>query len=231
MKYYAGIGSRETPKDVLRLCTTLATELSLLGYVLRSGGAKGADTAFEKGSNAHEIFTANSTIPQWAFDTVDKYHPASNRLDSYSRKLHARNAMILLGEDGNTLVDFIVCWTANGKIVGGTGQALRMTKDYNIPVYNLYDYKHRTNIDIDTDVITLYIYTYVKQQKEICIMTLNQQIRERVERKLEKLSCKKDLINYIVKLERDLHFTRNQLANERIQSGKSLKQIVRTNNY
>jgi predicted Rossmann fold nucleotide-binding protein DprA/Smf involved in DNA uptake len=43
---YAGIGSRETPKEVLKSMTNYAKELSATGWVLRSGGADGADTAF-----------------------------------------------------------------------------------------------------------------------------------------------------------------------------------------
>jgi len=46
---YAGIGSRETPPDVCDLMTRLAGALEKAGYVLRSGGAAGADTAFQMG--------------------------------------------------------------------------------------------------------------------------------------------------------------------------------------
>jgi hypothetical protein len=42
MKYYAGIGSRETPKDILDLISKIAIKLESLGYTLRSGGADGA---------------------------------------------------------------------------------------------------------------------------------------------------------------------------------------------
>jgi predicted Rossmann fold nucleotide-binding protein DprA/Smf involved in DNA uptake len=53
-KYYAGIGSRETPKDICDIMTQLAIKLANNGWVLRSGGAKGADRSrFEK-----EIFYA-----------------------------------------------------------------------------------------------------------------------------------------------------------------------------
>lgn len=46
---YAGIGSRETPRSILDLMTAIARKLEALGYTLRSGGATGADTAFEEG--------------------------------------------------------------------------------------------------------------------------------------------------------------------------------------
>jgi hypothetical protein len=48
--YYAGIGSRETPKDVCRKMSTAGRVLWKAGFTLRSGGAKGADTAFESGA-------------------------------------------------------------------------------------------------------------------------------------------------------------------------------------
>ena len=48
-KIYAGIGSRETPKEVCIEIQGLAKTLANEGYVLRSGGATGADEAFETG--------------------------------------------------------------------------------------------------------------------------------------------------------------------------------------
>ena len=47
--YYTGIGSRDTPKKYLRYMELAATYLAENGLILRSGGADGADTAFEKG--------------------------------------------------------------------------------------------------------------------------------------------------------------------------------------
>ena len=47
--HYAGIGSRETPPQVLEQMRKIGTFLAERHYVLRSGGAKGADTAFELG--------------------------------------------------------------------------------------------------------------------------------------------------------------------------------------
>jgi hypothetical protein len=50
LKYYAGIGSRETPSDVCSQMTELAKQLDAENWILRSGGAKGADSAFENGA-------------------------------------------------------------------------------------------------------------------------------------------------------------------------------------
>lgn len=49
MKYYTGVGSRETPEDILTMMSQVATKLASQGWTLRSGGAKGAGSAFELG--------------------------------------------------------------------------------------------------------------------------------------------------------------------------------------
>ena len=49
----------------------------------------------------------------------------------------ARNMHQVLGLTLDVPTDFIVCWTPDGKASGGTGQALRVAKDFSIPIYNL----------------------------------------------------------------------------------------------
>lgn len=141
VKYYAGVGSRQTPKWMCEFMTDVAEYLERKGYILRSGGAEGADTAFEKGASYRsQIFTAGKDqyFPMWTDVFVDHFHPAPDRLKPFSRKLMQRNALQVLGTDGNTPVEFVVCWTKDGKFSGGTGQALRISDYYNIPIYNLY---------------------------------------------------------------------------------------------
>ena len=48
--YYTGVGSRETPEEVLELMRDVAYRLSRMGLVLRSGKAAGADAAFQMGA-------------------------------------------------------------------------------------------------------------------------------------------------------------------------------------
>ena len=146
-KYYAGIGSRETPLDILQMMKEIAIYLSEKGYILRSGGANGADSAFEEGSTEKQIFLPwkgfnknNSSfynIPEKAFEITSQFHPAWDNLTLPVRKLMARNAMQVLGPDLQTLSEFIVCWTKYGRYSGGTGQAIRIAEHYNIPVYNI----------------------------------------------------------------------------------------------
>lgn len=49
----------------------------------------------------------------------------------------SRNSYQVLEKDLNTPVEFVLCWTKDGKASGGTGQAMRIAKDKNIPIFNL----------------------------------------------------------------------------------------------
>ena len=157
-RIYAGIGSRSTTPNVLEVMRLLAGRMEGQGWLLRSGGAKGADAAFEAGVKApahRAIFLPgqsfngrvagsggfyNSTqLPGWqgALETVARYHPAPDRLSPFVRNLMARNAMQVLGPDLGRPADLVVAWTPGGQVVGGTGQALRMASDLGIEVRNL----------------------------------------------------------------------------------------------
>ncbi|MBU1213444.1 MAG: NADAR family protein [Alphaproteobacteria bacterium] len=141
-KPYAGIGSRETPDDVLTEMEGIATHLEKMGYTLRSGGAQGADSAFERGvTSLKEIFLPNEEIPLWCFEEIKKYVVRGN-FDSfrpYVKNLLARNMLQIEGVDRKTPSLFVVCWTADGLASGGTGYAIRAAQAKGIPVYNLYN--------------------------------------------------------------------------------------------
>lgn len=151
MNFYCGIGSRRTPEDILIKMKKYASILERMGFILRSGGALGADTAFEKGvvsvSNK-QIFLARDAKP-WAEIYVKNcmpldrlsYEKSYMNWKSYTKNLLARNMMQVLGEDGDVPVKFVLCWTPKGdyqtSIVGGTGYALRCALLNNIPIFNL----------------------------------------------------------------------------------------------
>lgn len=137
---YAGIGSRETPPDVLEYMEELAEGWAGLGILLRSGGARGADTAFEKGCDKadgpKQIYRPEHAT-QASMRHAAAFHPNWHRCGIYAKKLHARNSLIVLGEDLNTPVDMVVCWTPKGVKIGGTAQALRIAEHFSIPIVNL----------------------------------------------------------------------------------------------
>lgn len=148
MRYYAGVGSRETPEDIQDLMSRAATYLASRGWVLRSGGAKGADSAFQSGVfyvfdeafyEHLEIFEPYAKLPEWTKPVVELLHPAPEKLGDFAWRAHRRNALIVLGLYGNNPVEFALCWTKDGKASGGTGMAIRMAKYFDIPVYNLHN--------------------------------------------------------------------------------------------
>ena len=47
--HYTGVGSRETPGEILKMMNRLGEVLADRRYILRTGGAQGADQAFELG--------------------------------------------------------------------------------------------------------------------------------------------------------------------------------------
>jgi hypothetical protein len=137
---YTGVGSRKTPPAVLEQMTKIAMFLAELGYTLRSGGAEGADKAFERGARVKQIFTPKGDIPGWAFVEIRKHIPPGRDFDRfrpYVQRLLARNMMQVLGWKGDEPSDFLVCWTMAGKDDGGTGYAVRCAHAHGVPVYNL----------------------------------------------------------------------------------------------
>lgn len=151
MRYFAGIGSRDIPKDYAKTLYDYAKLFVQFGFILRSGGAPGSDTICEfacdsekgekeiflpwKGfnNNSSLLFEDNPT----ARILAEHYHPAWDRLSDAAKKLHSRNVHQVLGKNLDTPVEFVLCYTPDGKEAGGTAQAMRIAKDYKIPIFNV----------------------------------------------------------------------------------------------
>ncbi len=152
MKIYTGIGSRETPLEILSLMEDISRFFSFNNWHLRSGGAIGADSAFENFATRKTIFLPwngfnnkfendeDYIVPPFNSGYIRKYHPKFNKLSTSALKLMSRNTYQVLGEQLNKPSDVIICWTKDGKDSGGTGQALRIAKDHGIEIINLYHY-------------------------------------------------------------------------------------------
>lgn len=142
-KYYAGIGSRQTPQDTQDEITQIASELEKRGYILRSGRAKGADQAFERGvkNPDNKIVYGVSDCEPWCLDEVTKVLPKNRTpielMNDYTQKLLGRNMKIILGDNASVPVEFVICWTPVLEPEGGTGYGIRCAKAHWIPVYNL----------------------------------------------------------------------------------------------
>lgn len=142
-KAYTGVGSRETPKEIQDLMVTLADRLASEGWTLRSGGAEGADTAFEKGwwdelnlrnsspgaeiyipwdgFNNHRLSSHDgcNLLPMDNFEQAKRIastiHPAWDNLKPGAKTLHARNCYQVLGKSLDNPSKFLVCWAQTDK--------------------------------------------------------------------------------------------------------------------
>ena len=169
-KIYTGIGSRKTPDYICDLIKPISRYLYKKGWKVRSGGADGADESFEspvRDIRLKEIylpwkgFNGNNSplyyVSKDAMELASIYYPYNWRITKKATKLiMGRNVYQVLGISLNKPSKFIICYTTDGCFSGGTGQALRIAKDYGIPIYNLYDIEIRKNIFdyINNEIIT-----------------------------------------------------------------------------
>jgi hypothetical protein len=152
-RFYAGIGSRDTPGPVILTMMHIAAGMAERGFILRSGGAQGADRAFAEAVEDNpttEIYLpwngfngcyGGIVMPstEWSRQLVGAFHPNPAALSQGAFKLMERNAYQVLGPTPDAVrSEFIVCWTKDGGPSGGTGQALRIARYYDIPVFNLF---------------------------------------------------------------------------------------------
>lgn len=171
-KTYTGIGSRDISEEELDLLVSIAEKLAYTGWKLRSGGAEGADTAFEKGCAGGEG-QAEIFIPWKGFGTKienanskryipndDKFQDARrlllteeiipwfDNMKQGAQKLHARNVYQVLGTD-NTKSDLLVYCAdddKNGIPKGGTRTAVLLAREAEVPTYNVRNEEQRKSL-------------------------------------------------------------------------------------
>lgn len=161
---YAGVGSRETPDEIMNMMYAAARQLEEAGLILRSGGANGADAAFEDGvisPSMKQIFLPwngfnNRYLGEPGTYRLEEpylgaarkiamdHHPAWNRLSYGAESCMVRNVAQVLGPKLDSPSLFVLCWTPNGEGGGGTGQAIRIAKTYGVPVFDM------GKMDLDT---------------------------------------------------------------------------------
>jgi len=163
--YYAGIGARITPEPILNLMTKAASALEVKGYTLRSGGAQGADWAFQKGvRNDMHIYIPWSGFQGMVECAVTPYVRDINRVNNLSqatmyaqntwesrgRNWHSlkssiknmmiRNSCQIIGINGEVKSHFVLCWcpVINNIPQGGTAQAIAFAEAMGVPVLNMF---------------------------------------------------------------------------------------------
>lgn len=153
---YAGIGSRQTPPEVLKQMTNVAKELESKGYTLNTGvtfggNKEGADKAFDDGATKKNLFSPENQGARTKEQAIAKeIHPNPNALTAGALKLMARNTNQVFGNDLNTPVDFVLFYAKETKGIrpeGGTGQAVEMARLKGIPTINLANPNWRVELD------------------------------------------------------------------------------------
>lgn len=120
----------------------LAIVLASKGWILRSGGAPGADTAFEidapadrrriyipwNGFSDHSHNQEGYVDPyrivsrdvyEQARQIAARHHPGWMNMKESIRKLMARNVFQVLGDDLNTPSKFVWCWAPGTRLEDG----------------------------------------------------------------------------------------------------------------
>lgn len=163
-RYYTGVGSRETPKNIMELMGRISHRLSSEGIILRSGGAPGADTAFQSKSEHNEIYIPWNGFQDLYHDGEQVFlselerhlyqaktiarevHPAWSQLTPAAQKLHTRNLFQVLGRDLQTPSKFLVCWSKpdlkTGVPTGGTRTAWMIAIHSGVRCFNIYFLDH-----------------------------------------------------------------------------------------
>jgi hypothetical protein len=151
---YAGIGARKTPFKVLGQMQEVARQLDASGWLLRSGAAEGADSAFAAGArpgrkeihlpwqgyngvhaDGRDNFLITPTTRM--ADIAAANHPNWDNLKIMVKLFMVRNTTIILGRDLDSYVRMVICWTENGRLTGGTAHGIRIAHAFDIPVFNI----------------------------------------------------------------------------------------------
>lgn len=161
---YTGIGSQKTPKLVQEVMRLFALTMNSR---MRSGGANGADTAFELGARNKEIYLPwrgfnGHTTGIWQYtpeqtlfarEMAQEVYPVvikPNHINLFSRNVHQIVGLATCMDDAKPS-KFVMCWTPDGCInkqtykwgvTGGTGIAILVAEVFDVPVYNLARPEH-----------------------------------------------------------------------------------------
>jgi hypothetical protein len=149
-----GIGSRQTPDHIQCVMRAIGELARAHNWYVRSGHADGADYAFEQGArrncivylpwegfNYQRPVVGNPIIVEdvnpEALKLVVKAEPYAANLSRAIKLIKCRNVYQVLGVNMDKPSDVVICWTKDAQVVGGTGLAMKIASDRNIPIINL----------------------------------------------------------------------------------------------
>jgi hypothetical protein len=168
VKSYAGIGSRSISKEEYKTILSISSYLKE-DYIVYSGNAEGSDISFQEGSQGKcvlylpwknfntENYNINKSLDSFivgetkeGIASLEKYHPNPLYLKRGARLLMSRNYHQIFGYEKYPKVSFVLCCADEdkyGNVKGGTGQAVRIAKDNNVPVFNIRNKNWKKELD------------------------------------------------------------------------------------
>ena len=151
---YTGVGSRETPDDILILMRRIGYVMAMKGISLRTGEAEGADHAFYKGvvdandihgvkfknevfvaaapkshhyvNDVVNIFSGDSSFAIQEFrETAIMIRGSWDDLSYFGAMCHIRNVAQVLGGDGKSPSRGLICWAKPVNPIKATDSIMR----------------------------------------------------------------------------------------------------------
>jgi len=208
---YAGVGPRRVPSDIFHYMSRLAYRLQKLNFILRTGGAPGANHAFSRSvpyGPLKEVYLPwagfnnnQSQLNKYdnlAFELAEKYHPAWDKLNHSAQKIMACNVAQVLGKYLNDPVQFVVTWTQDGvedhnttPRTGESGQIIRLAYDRGIPIFNLANGRSRM-VDLGHFLVEKGIITEIKQDVADRILAQEAEHKKLMQERQKQLADKQE---------------------------------------
>lgn len=151
---FTGIGSRLIDSKHINLLYKIACLLEQDDWKCRTGDASGSDSVFRDAYSTNPRNLSIYTPAQIQIDLCGnaskakeimyKYHPNPDAVkrNKFSECLLARDVYQVLGPSLEEPSKIVICYTQEGKLIGGTAMAIRIANAYGIPVLNIGNPKH-----------------------------------------------------------------------------------------
>jgi len=139
MKYYYSTGNRrDVPKSIHQLFSIVAVKLQQKGYMYRYGGISGIEKFFAGNAISNKELVNIKQITQEHLNIASLFYPEMDKLSKTRQKQLGKIVNILLGNDCNTPISFLITHTKNGVGLGDTYFAINVAKGHGIPIFDCY---------------------------------------------------------------------------------------------